>query len=106
MLNRRHVAVATVLVAFAVSGPLRAQVARTSTASATAPRAAVRRARSPAASPESLGFDAQRLAKLDAYMAKVVADGRVSGMITLLARHGQVVSEKTYGARPLDGTCR
>ena len=36
-------------------------------------------------------------------MAKAVADGRVSGMITLLARHGQVVSEKIYGARRLEG---
>ena len=44
---------------------------------------------------------APRLAKLDAYMAKVVADGRVAGMSTLLARHGQVVAEKTYGVRSL-----
>jgi CubicO group peptidase (beta-lactamase class C family) len=76
-------------------------------ASAQAPRpapVAVSRAGSPAAgalnpasSPEALGFDAQRLAKLDAYMAKAVADGRVAGMSTLLARHGQIVAEKTYG---------
>ena len=55
----------------------------------------------PASSPEALGFDSQRLAKLDAYMAKAVADGRVAGMSTLLARHGQVVSEKTYGVKSL-----
>ena len=55
----------------------------------------------PAPSPEALGFDSQRLAKLDAYMAKAVADGRVAGMSTLLARHGQVVSEKTYGVKSL-----
>ena len=55
----------------------------------------------PASSPESLGFDSQRLAKLDAYMAKAVADGRVAGMSTLLARHGQVVSEKLYGLKSL-----
>ena len=55
----------------------------------------------PASNPESLGFDSQRLAKLDTYMAKVVADGRVAGMSTLLARHGQVVSEKTYGVTSL-----
>ena len=53
----------------------------------------------PAPNPEVLGFDAQRLAKLDAYMAKAVADGRVAGMTTLLARHGKVVRVKTYGAR-------
>jgi CubicO group peptidase (beta-lactamase class C family) len=55
----------------------------------------------PAPNPEALGFDPQRLAKLDAYMAKAVADGRVAGMSTLLARHGQVVSQKTYGVRSL-----
>ena len=55
----------------------------------------------PASSPEALGFDSQRLAKLDAYMAKAVADGRVAGMSTLLARHGQVLSEKTYGVKSL-----
>jgi hypothetical protein len=51
----------------------------------------------PAASPESVGFDSGRLKKLDAAMAKVVADGRVAGMTTLLARHGKVVEFNTYG---------
>ncbi len=54
------------------------------------------------ASPESLGFDSARLKKLDDYMAGVVADGRVAGMTTLLARHGQVVGFKTYGKASLD----
>jgi CubicO group peptidase (beta-lactamase class C family) len=57
----------------------------------------------PAASPEALGFDPARLARLDAGMAKVVADGRVAGMTTLLARHGKIVSYKTYGAKRLGG---
>jgi CubicO group peptidase (beta-lactamase class C family) len=52
-----------------------------------------------AASPESVGFDSQRLRRLDDYMAKVVADGRVAGMTTLVARHGKVVEFKTYGER-------
>ena len=47
--------------------------------------------------PEAVGFDSARLKMLDDYMAKVVADGRVAGMTTLLARHGQVVEFKTYG---------
>jgi CubicO group peptidase (beta-lactamase class C family) len=104
MLNCRRFAVATALIACAVSGPLRAQVARTNSAVSTggSPRSSTG-ALNPAANPESLGFDAQRLAKLDSYMAKAVADGRVSGMITLLARHGQIVSEKIYGARRLEG---
>ena len=53
--------------------------------------------------PEAVGFDSARLAKLDAYMAKVVADGRVPGMTTFLARHGKVVSFKTHGARSYGG---
>ncbi|WP_309644567.1 serine hydrolase domain-containing protein [Phenylobacterium sp.] len=51
----------------------------------------------PAASPESVGFDSQRLKKLDAAMAQAVASGRVVGMQTLLARHGKVVATNTYG---------
>ncbi len=56
----------------------------------------------PAASPESVGFDSARLKKLDDAMAKVVADGRVAGMTTLLARHGKVVDFKTYGKASLE----
>jgi CubicO group peptidase (beta-lactamase class C family) len=47
--------------------------------------------------PEAVGFDSGRLRLLDDYMAKVVADGRVAGMTTLVARHGKVVEFKTYG---------
>jgi CubicO group peptidase (beta-lactamase class C family) len=54
------------------------------------------------ASPESLGFDSARLKKLDDYMASVVSTGRVAGMTTLLARHGQIVSFNTYGKASLD----
>lgn len=52
---------------------------------------------SPAASPESVGFDFERLKKLDAAMSKAVADGHIVGMQTLLARHGQIVATNTYG---------
>src|SRR5262245_61192863 len=48
---------------------------------------------------EALGFDAQRLTRLDTYMSKTVTDGRVAGIMYLLARHGLVVGEKSYGAR-------
>jgi CubicO group peptidase (beta-lactamase class C family) len=54
---------------------------------------------SPAASREALGFDSERLAKLDAYMGGVVAQGRVPGMTYLLARHGRIVSYKTIGVK-------
>jgi CubicO group peptidase (beta-lactamase class C family) len=54
-----------------------------------------------AVSPESVGFDSQRLKRLDDYMAGVVAQGRVAGMTTLLARHGKVVEFNTYGKTSL-----
>jgi CubicO group peptidase (beta-lactamase class C family) len=73
-----------------------AQTARKPAASASAP------ALSRAASPESVGFDSARLAKLDTYMQGVVAEGRVAGMTTLVARHGKVVSFKTYGKKSLN----
>jgi CubicO group peptidase (beta-lactamase class C family) len=103
MLSRRHhIAVAGVLFAFTLSGAVGAQVARSAARPSTAARTAG--ALNPAPNPESLGFDSQRLARLDAYMSKAVADGRVAGMITLLARHGQVVSEKTYGMKRLEAS--
>jgi len=55
----------------------------------------------PAPSPESVGFDAGRLKRLDDYMAQVVADGRVAGATTLLGRHGRVVEFRTYGKASL-----
>jgi CubicO group peptidase (beta-lactamase class C family) len=101
MTNRRLAAV-SVVVAIALSWPLGAQVARRSTVPAANPSAATKTAAlMPAPNPDALGFDPQRLARLDAYMGKAVADGRVAGMITLLARHGQVVAEKSYGAKSL-----
>ena len=56
----------------------------------------------PARSPEALGFDSARLQRLDAAMAKAVADGRVAGVQTLLARHGQVVAFNTHGMANLE----
>jgi CubicO group peptidase (beta-lactamase class C family) len=101
MLKRFAALAVAALVALAPSAPLGAQAAKSS---AAAPRGAANAAvpaLSLASSPEALGFDAPRLAKLDAYMTKAVADGRVAGMITLLARHGQIVAEKSYGYRNL-----
>ena len=104
MLRRTPVAAAAVFVAvaFTSSWYASAQSSRPPT-SPPASRAAspATAALNPASSPEARGFDSQRLTKLDAYMAKAVADGRVAGMSTLLARHGQVVSEKFYGVKSL-----
>ncbi len=65
-------------------------------------KAAAPRNLSTTTTPESLGFDPARLKRLDDYMAGVVSSGRVAGMTTLLARHGQIVSFNTWGKASLE----
>ena len=94
----RRIAAALTAVSLAVTPAVGfAQARRAAPAAATAPTPAF----VPAGSPEAVGFDRERLARLDAYMAGVVASGRVAGMTTLLARHGKLVSFKTYGKKSL-----
>jgi CubicO group peptidase (beta-lactamase class C family) len=50
------------------------------------------------ASAES-GFSADGLAKLDARMKEAVDQGQVSGIVTLLARHGQVAQFTSHGVQ-------
>ena len=103
MIRRTSSAAVAVAVAVALTSSwyVSAQSSRQPSLSAASRATPAAAALNPASSPEALGFDSQRLAKLDAYMAKAVADGRVAGLWTLLARHGQVVSDKTYGVRSL-----
>ncbi|HEY2675722.1 MAG TPA: serine hydrolase domain-containing protein [Steroidobacteraceae bacterium] len=49
------------------------------------------------AKPESVGFSAERLGKLDGGMKALVDAKKVAGMVTVLARHGKIVEEKSYG---------
>src|ERR1700744_4461025 len=51
----------------------------------------------PEAKPESLGFSSERLERLDSSMKALVESKKVAGMVTVLARHGKIVEEKTYG---------
>ncbi|MEP7243987.1 MAG: serine hydrolase domain-containing protein [Gammaproteobacteria bacterium] len=51
----------------------------------------------PAASPESAGMSSERLARLDRAMQEEVDQKRKAGIITLVARHGQIVQLKAYG---------
>ncbi|WP_337186302.1 serine hydrolase domain-containing protein [Phenylobacterium sp.] len=55
----------------------------------------------PTASPESVGFSAERLKRLDAAMQSFVDGGRVAGMNTVLMRHGKVVAFNSYGKASL-----
>ncbi len=51
----------------------------------------------PSADPESLGIDADRLARMDARMAQAVENGEVPGVTTVLIRHGHVAHVSTHG---------
>lgn len=51
----------------------------------------------PTTDPASVGFAADRVAFLNARMHQIVDDGEIAGVVTLLARHGKIVSVDSYG---------
>ncbi|MEY2567953.1 MAG: hypothetical protein QOE35_2482 [Actinomycetota bacterium] len=52
--------------------------------------------------PAEVGFDAERLARLDTHFARYVDDGRLPGWLALVARRGQVAHLSTYGQRDVE----
>src|SRR5882672_1566653 len=54
------------------------------------------------ASPERVGFSSESLKELDAAMQGIVDKKHLAGIVTLLARHGQVVQHKAYGLQDID----
>jgi CubicO group peptidase (beta-lactamase class C family) len=56
----------------------------------------------PQAAPESVGFSSDRLARIDTYITKEIATGRLPGASVLLMRHGKVVLSKVYGKADVD----
>ena len=55
----------------------------------------------PAVEPATVGFSGERLGALDVAMKKAVDDGDLSGIVTLVARHGKIVSSYVYGYQDL-----
>jgi CubicO group peptidase (beta-lactamase class C family) len=53
------------------------------------------------AKPDTVGFSAERLQRLEAGMQAYIDQKQLAGMVTVLARHGKVVHEKTYGVMDL-----
>jgi CubicO group peptidase (beta-lactamase class C family) len=51
--------------------------------------------------PEALGFSSERLERLHAAMQREVDLKELPGIVTILARHGKVVEERTYGKKDL-----
>ncbi len=56
----------------------------------------------PLAAPDSAGLSADGLARIRPAMQAYVDDGRAAGVMTLVARHGQVVHWDAVGLRDLD----
>ncbi len=56
-----------------------------------------------AATPEEVGFDRERLKRLDDYLQQSISDGKFAGATTLLARHGKIVAFNTYGRKSIGG---
>jgi len=91
----RLVLTAALALAFMLSGSVPGAITRGwSTAIAAAPRGA--RDLAPA-DPATVGFSTDRLARLTAGMRKMVTDNRLAGVVTLMARHGKVVSFDAFG---------
>jgi CubicO group peptidase (beta-lactamase class C family) len=51
--------------------------------------------------PEALGFSSDRLERLHAVMQQEVDQKQLAGIVTILARHGKVVEERTYGKKDI-----
>ena len=51
--------------------------------------------------PEALGFSSERLDQLHAVMQQKVDQKQLAGIVTLLARHGKVIEERTYGKKDI-----
>lgn len=51
----------------------------------------------PSESPEAAGFSAERLERLEHAMQEKVDSGELAGIVTVLARHGSIVHQETFG---------
>jgi CubicO group peptidase (beta-lactamase class C family) len=54
------------------------------------------------AEPAEVGFDAERLRRVDAHFRRYVDDGRLPGWTIAVARHGRVVHLSHYGRRDVE----
>lgn len=52
--------------------------------------------------PETVGFSAERLSKFNQAMVKLVKDGVLSGAVTALARHGEIINIGIHGYQDIE----
>lgn len=65
--------------------------------SVTAPTSAL-----PTATPEDVGISSERLARLHDAMQRLVDEGRLAGITTMIARRGRVVDFRIFGSRDVE----
>ena len=56
----------------------------------------------PTTTPENVGLSSERLAGIDAFIARMQREQKVAGAVTLVARRGQLVSLKAHGLADLE----
>ena len=52
--------------------------------------------------PEAVGMSSERLRRVDTLMARLQAEGKLAGAVTVVARRGQLVQHKAYGFADLE----
>src|SRR6187455_2745112 len=57
----------------------------------------------PTSTPEAEGMSAEKLAKVGDVMNGFIKEKKIAGGIVLVARHGKLVFQETYGLRDLEG---
>jgi len=67
-----------------------------------AARVPARGAELPTSTPEAEAMSAEKLGKVSEIMNSFVSDRKIAGGIVLIARHGKVVFQETYGRQQLD----
>jgi CubicO group peptidase (beta-lactamase class C family) len=57
----------------------------------------------PEAKPQVMGFSAERLKRLDEGMQAAIDSKQLAGIVTMVARHGKIVQQKSDGLRDIAG---
>ena len=52
--------------------------------------------------PETLGFDSERLQRVDSLMSHYVCEGLAPNMVSFVARNGHIIHHKAYGYRDIE----
>src|SRR5687767_3115855 len=57
-----------------------------------------------ATSPESAGFSAARLKRIDPVLQEYISKGTINGMVALIVKDGKIAYYKAFGANDAKGT--